>query len=121
MQLKKYPTAIADIATQIADLDYAIVTLKLEAEAIETVADSSVAFAEVLKNDAQRKAKKAEMLQENQRYQEIVSKLNLNQLNKGKLIAQLEQLRGEFSVMKLQRKSRIANAITGLEIEELVS
>lgn len=121
MQLKKYPSAIAQTLNQIADLDHEIITLKLEAEAIETAVDSTVAFAEVLKNDGQRKAKKAELLQQSDRYQEVVTKLNLNQLNKAKLMAQLELLRGEFSVMKLQRKTRIANAITGLEIEELIA
>uniref|UniRef100_A0A832H3W8 Uncharacterized protein n=1 Tax=Oscillatoriales cyanobacterium SpSt-402 TaxID=2282168 RepID=A0A832H3W8_9CYAN len=121
MQLKKYPSAIADTLNQIADLDYAIVTLKFEAEAIETVIESTVAFAEALKNDTQRKAKKAEMLQQSDRYQEIVTKLSLNQLNKAKLTARLEQLRGEFSVMKLQRKAGIVRNLTGLDIEEIAS
>ncbi len=100
MHLNDYPAAIALAAQALADLEARITTLKLEAERCECEVELDVAFDGSLKNEQQRKVRKAQMLNERQLYTDIQQ--NLVELDRERAIAQgtLERLRNELSILR---------------------
>ncbi|NJL22236.1 MAG: hypothetical protein HC895_17705, partial [Leptolyngbyaceae cyanobacterium SM1_3_5] len=79
-----------------------------------------VAFESSLKNDNQRKARRFEILQENDDYQLLLNKLVMLTSQKSNGLSHLEYLRNQFSVAKLEARWAIAEKLVGLESRELV-
>ncbi len=67
-----------------------------------------VAFDPELKNEQQRKAKKAEMLRQSGDYEEFNNYLAKNSFKRSHLEIQLEQLKNEFATLKLSKREQIA-------------
>lgn len=98
MQLNEYPAAIESAANQVAGLEAGISNLKLELNGCELEADLNIAFDAELKNDNQRKAKRAALLAKDDRY----APKTLIEMMQQKACAQarLEALRHEFELVK---------------------
>lgn len=118
--LAQYPSAIAQAAQAMNDIDTRIADLRLHLAKLEGNAEMVVAFETALKNDNQRKARRFEVLQANPEYAEAMKVLNHLSADKAHATARLEHLRNEFSVAKLETQLAIAQKLTGLDSRELV-
>lgn len=120
MQLSYYPDAIAQAAQRANEIDSQLMAVKHQIDRFEGNADRVAAFEMDLKNDAQRKARRFEVLLVNQEYQKSIDtqiRLTFDQAN---AIAHLEYMRNQFSVAKLEARLAIARQLTDLESRELV-
>jgi hypothetical protein len=120
LKLSHYPVAIAQAAQKVVELDYQLVQVREQMTIFEGQADITVATDQSLKNDAQRKAHRFELLQINQEYQQAQNFLTQLTTEKANAIARLEFLRNQFSVAKLEARYMIAQQLSGLETRELV-
>ena len=120
MRLSEYPAAIAQAAQAVNSWDQRIAQLRQDLARREGNADMIVAFEESLKNENQRKARRFEILQSDQDYQQLQDKLMRFTTEKSNKLAELERLRNQFSVAKLEVRWAIAEKLIGLEARELV-
>lgn len=120
LALNQYPSAIAQAAQMVNELEFQIAEVKQHLARLEGNADMVVAFETALKNDNQRKARRFEVLQVNPEYQRAMEAFNRVSTDRANAIARLEHLRNEFSVAKLEARLAIAQQLTGLESRELV-
>lgn len=120
MQLNAYPTAIAAAAQSLADLEGKFQACKQAIELAESDADLSVAFDQDLKNDNQRRARKAEILKHDSRYQEMIRDLLLLANDRTDALNDLERLRNQFAVAKIESRMQIAQMLVGLDSRDLV-
>ena len=118
--LSQYPSAIAQAAQAVNEMEYQIAEVRQHIAKLEGTADMVVAFETALKNDNQRKARRFEVLQVNQEYQRALDALNRLSTEKANALARLEHLRNEFSVAKLEARLSIAQQLTGMEARELI-
>ncbi len=110
LSLSQYPSAIAQSAQAVNELEYQMVEVRQHIARLEGNAEMIVAFETALKNDHQRKARRFEVLQVNQEYQRALDALNRVSTEKANALARLERLRNEFSVVKLEtRLTRCVN------------
>lgn len=119
-RLNRYPAAIAQAAERVNELDSQIMAVQQLISREEGNADRVSAFDTALKNDAQRKARRFEVLLTHQEYQTAVNTLMRLTVDKANAIAHLEYLRNQFSVAKLAVRLEIAKQLTDLESRELV-
>ena len=120
MQLSHYPSAIADSAQRVNELDSQIMAVQQLIYREEGNADRISAFDPDLKNDSQRKARRFEVLLINQEYQTAINTLMRLNAEKANALAHLEYLRNQFSVGKLEARLAIAQQLTDFESRELV-
>jgi hypothetical protein len=120
LKLSHYPVAIAQAAQKVIELDYQLANIRERMTTFEGEADIKVAADRELKNDAQRKAQRFELLQVNQEYQKAQDFFMQLNAEKSNAIARLEYLRNQFSVAKLEARLIIAQQLSGLESRELV-
>ncbi|MFH7030243.1 MAG: hypothetical protein ACHBN1_34020 [Heteroscytonema crispum UTEX LB 1556] len=128
MQLSHYPTAlgfalaegIAQAAQRFNEIDSQLMAVQYQINRFEGNADRVSAFESDLKNDAQRKARRFEVLLVNQEYQKAMDTLIRLSAEKANAIAHLEYLRNQFSVAKLEARLAIAQQLTDFESRELV-
>lgn len=120
MQLNHYPAAIAQAAQKVNEIDSKLMAVQHQINRFEGNADRSAAFDMDLKNDAQRKARRFEVLLVNQEYQKAMDTLIQLTTEKANAVAHLEYLRNQFSVGKLQARLAIAQQLTDFEARELV-
>lgn len=113
MQLDDYPKAIAQLQAQILKLDQQIRTLNESAVVFLAAIDRHIAFDVTLKNDNQRKAKRVELMETSPDYIEASLALKYAQDKRGELDIELQLLRNQFSLLKLDRRETIAR----LELE----
>ncbi len=120
MQLNNYPAAIAQAAERVNEIDSQLIAVQQQINRFEANADRVAAFDMDLKNDAQRKARRFEVLLINQEYQKAVDTQIQLTAQKANSIAHLEYLRNQFSVAKLETRLTIAQQLTDFESRELV-
>ncbi len=120
MQLSHYPGAIAQAAQRVNEIDSQWMAVQLQINRFEGNADRIAAFETDLKNDAQRKARRFEVLLVNQEYQTAIDTLNRLTTEKANALAHLEYLRNQFSIAKLEARLKIAQQLTDFESRELV-
>lgn len=120
LELSHYPTAIAQAAQQMNEVDSQLMAVQQQIDRFEGNADRAAAFDLDLKNDAQRKARRFEVLLVNQEYQKAMDTQIRLTAAKANAIAQLEYLRNQFSVAKLEARLAIAHQLTDFESRELV-
>ena len=120
LKLSEYPVAIAQAAAKIVELDYELSALRQLIVALEGRANIIVVSDSRLKNFAQRKARRFELLQFNREYQKALHLISELAAEKSNAIAHLEYLRNEFSVAKLEARLAIAQQLCRLESKELV-
>jgi hypothetical protein len=120
LNLDQYPTTIKQAAQNVNEIEHQLSEVRLHLSRLEGNADMVVAFETNLKNDHQRKARRFEVLQTNAEYERGMRVLMHLTTDKANALAQLEYLRNEFSVAKLQVRQDIAQKLTGFEEVELV-
>ena len=120
MQLNHYPTAIAQAAQRVNEIDVSQLAVQQVIHRMEGHADRVAAFEPELKNDNQRKARRFEVLLTDQEYQKAVDKAMQLTGEKANALAHLEYLRNQFSVAKLEARLAIAQQLTDFESRELV-
>ncbi|MFN6564483.1 MAG: hypothetical protein RMY28_032460 [Nostoc sp. ChiSLP01] len=120
MQLSHYPAAIAQAAQRANEIDSQLMAVQQQINRFEGNADRVAAFEMDLKNDAQRKARRFEVLLVNQEYQKAMDTLIRLTGEKANAIGHLEYLRNQFSVAKLEARLAIAQQLTDFESRELV-
>ncbi|MBD2454185.1 hypothetical protein H6G80_08840 [Nostoc sp. FACHB-87] len=120
MQMNHYPSAIAQAAQRVNELDSQLMAVQQQINRFEGNADRAAAFDVDLKNDAQRKARRFEVLLLNHEYQKAVDTQIQLTVEKANAIAHLEYLRNQFSVAKLEARLAIAQQLTDYESRELV-
>ncbi|MFN6565836.1 hypothetical protein [Dendronalium sp. ChiSLP03b] len=120
MQLSHYPTAIAQAAQRMNEVDSQLMAIQLQINRFEGNADRASAFDMDLKNDAQRKARRFEVLVVNQEYQKAMDMQIQLTVERSNAFAHLEYLRNQFSVAKLEARLAIAQQLTDFESRELV-
>ncbi|WP_298908855.1 hypothetical protein [uncultured Nostoc sp.] len=120
MQLSHYPAAIAQAAQRTNEIDSQLMAVQHQVNRFEGNADRTAAFEMDLKNDAQRKARRFEVLLVNQEYQKSIDTQIRLTLDKANAIAHLEYLRNQFSVAKLEARLAIVQQLSDLESRELV-
>jgi hypothetical protein len=108
MNLNEYPTAIARLQTQLTSFDLAVEHTQATLKQIESEIDSAIAFDATLKNDAQRKAKRQQLLDEHPNYWEQQEILGQARAKRESVFIELCLRRNEFSVLKLERREAIA-------------
>jgi hypothetical protein len=120
MRLSVYPDAIAKAAEAVNLLDRRIGEVRQDIVRLEGKADLVVAFEVGLKNEDQRKARRFQILQDNPEYRLLQEALLQLTMERSNAIVQLERLRDQFSVAKLDARLAIAEKLTALESRELV-
>lgn len=120
MQLSHYPSAIAQAAQRVNEIDSQIMAVQQLIYREEGIADTRSAFDSDLKNDTQRKARRFETLLVNQEYQTAINTLLRLNAEKANAASHLEYLRNQFSVAKLEARKAIALQLTDFESRELV-
>ena len=120
MQLSHYPAAIVQAAQRANEIDSQLMAVQHQVNRFEGNADRVAAFEMDLKNDAQRKARRFEVLLVNQEYQKAIDTQIRLTLDKVNAIAHLEYLRNQFSVAKLEARLAIAQRLSDFEARELI-
>ncbi|MBW4627528.1 MAG: hypothetical protein KME49_18995 [Brasilonema octagenarum HA4186-MV1] len=111
---------IAQAAQRVNKVDSQLMAVQLQINRFEGNADRAAAFDMDLKNDAQRKSRRFEVLLVNQEYQKAMDTLIQLTTEKANAVAHLEYLRNLLSVAKLQARLTIAQQLTDFESHELV-
>ncbi|MBI1240795.1 hypothetical protein [Umezakia ovalisporum] len=119
-ELSHYPTAIAEAAQGVNKIDSQLMAVQQQISRFEGNADRAAAFDMDLKNDAQRKARRFEVLLVNQEYQQAMDTQMRLMAEKANAIAHVEYLRNQFTVAKLEARLAIAQQLTDFESRELV-
>ena len=120
MQLSHYPSAIAQATQRVNEIDSQLMAVQQQVNRFEGNADRIAAFEMDLKNDAQRKARRFEVLLINPEYQKAIDTQIRLTTEKANALAHLEYVRSQFSVAKLEARLALAQQLTGLESRELV-
>ena len=107
-KLKQYPKAIASVEEKLLKLNQEIAIENQLISFLDAELEKAIANDKELKNEQQRKTKRLE-LQQQPDYLEVKRKLTQVKEERDRQLIQLNQLRSEFSVMKLEVRMQIAN------------
>ncbi|MFN6460808.1 MAG: hypothetical protein RMZ41_003045 [Nostoc sp. DedVER02] len=116
MQLHDYPGAIAQLQYQLLNLNQQIEKISQSINRICNQFEAQVAFDPELKNDQQRKAKKTELIRQSGDYESLSSAIAKETFKRSQVEIQLEQLKSEFSVLRLLKREAIARMEAQTEI-----
>lgn len=105
-ELNKYPDLIFLATKKLTEIDNAIAMLNLSLSRQESIVDSQLAFDSSLKNEAQRQAKRSEML--NDVYRDSKIELIAMRHDRSLYAAALQQLENEFKIAVLAMRLKIA-------------
>jgi hypothetical protein len=107
MKLIDYPTAIAQKQRELLRADQHVRRLQDVLNRLIAEVDTTIAFDVDLRNDAQRKAKRIELMKSAE-YQRAFANLLMAQDNRAEIDIDLNLLRNQFSVLKLDKREAIA-------------
>ncbi len=107
MKLIDYPAEIAEKQRQLLRIEQHIRRLQEIVNGLTAEIDTAIAFDSVLKNDAQRKAKRLELMSTAE-YRKAVANLLMAQDERSEIEIDTNLLRNQFSVLKLQLREAIA-------------
>lgn len=106
MKLLDYPAAIAEQQRKVLQADQRIRRLQDVVYHLTAEIDTAIAFDASLKNDAQRKAKRLELMSAVE-YRTAVANLQIAQDQRAELDIDLTLLRNQLSVLKLEKREAI--------------
>ena len=107
MQLSNFPHAIANSSYELLALGAKIRDIRSAILDIESEIDNVIAFSE-FKNEAQRKAAKAQMLKENESYSELATRLQKLTDEYSHAEVGMNLIKNNFAIAKLEARERIA-------------
>ncbi|MBF2002223.1 MAG: hypothetical protein IGS50_10430 [Synechococcales cyanobacterium C42_A2020_086] len=108
MRLIDYPAAIAERQRELLQAEQHVRRLQDILNRITAEIDTTIAFDSDLRNDAQRKAKRIEMMQSAE-YRKAVANLQMAQDRRAEIEIDLTLLRNQFSVLRLELREAIAS------------
>ena len=108
LTLQELPRAIADLQQEIADIDLSVSDQKQQVGFCLSAIDRQVASDSSLKNDTQRKARKAELMETDGDYQQAARELRRLEILKAELDIDLDLLLNLFAIRKLAERRAIA-------------
>lgn len=108
MRLIDYPVAIAERQRHLLQTEQHIRRLQDIVTRLTAEIDTAIAFDKDLKNDAQRKAKRLELMSVPD-YRRASANLQITQDERAEIEIDLSLLRNQFSVLKLQLREAIAS------------
>jgi multidrug resistance efflux pump len=106
MKLIDYPAAIAERQRDLLQADQRIRRLQDTLNRLTAEIDTAIAFDTELRNDAQRKAKRLELMSSAE-YRKAVATLQMAQDERAEIEIDLSLLRNQFSVLKLEKREAI--------------
>ncbi len=106
MRLIDYPDAIAQKQRQLLQTEQQIRRLQEALNNITAAIDTTIAFDTTLKNDAQRKARRTEMLRKAE-FRNALNKLQLTQDRRTEIEIDLNLLRNQFAVLMLELRESV--------------
>ena len=107
MKLVDYPATIAERQRDLLQADQRIRRLQDVLNRLTADIDTTIAFDTELRNDAQRKAKRLELMSSAE-YRKAVANLQIAQDERAEVEIDLSLLRNQFSVLKLEKREAIA-------------
>lgn len=107
MNITLYPQFIADLQRKLLNQQQAARRIKDALIAFDREIDHLIAFDTDLKNDSQRKVKKAEM-QAGEDYQALLIDLRRMEDSQTETEIELQLMQNQFSILKLELRERIA-------------
>ncbi|UIE39545.1 hypothetical protein [Leptodesmis sichuanensis] len=107
MKLIDYPAEIAEKQRQLLRIEQHIRRSQEIVNGLTAEIDTAIAFDSDLKNDAQRKAKRLELMSTAE-YRKAVANLLMAQDERAEIEIDTNLLRNQFSVLKLQLREAIA-------------
>lgn len=107
-RLTQYPEAIAGLQRRLLRTDQQIRQLSESVAIFSAAIDRQIAFDPTLKNDAQRRARRTELLESDGDYITASISLKEAQDRREDLLIELQLLRNQFSVLKLGMREAIA-------------
>jgi hypothetical protein len=107
MKLIDYPAAIAEKQHQLLRAEQYVRRLKDVVDRLTAEIDTDIAFDTELRNDAQRKAKRIELMK-GAEYRKALANLQIAYDERAELEIDLNLLRNQFSVLKLEKRETIA-------------
>jgi hypothetical protein len=107
-QLQQFPEAIADLQHRILRADQQIRQLSESVAIFSAAIDREIAFDPNLKNDAQRRARRSELMESDGDYIEAANALKSEQDKREMLLIELQLLHNQFAVLKLGMREAIA-------------
>jgi hypothetical protein len=108
MELSKYPRAIESQELEVHELETKAGILKAAIVEAESEIDAQIAFDESLKNEAQRKAKRWELVKANPKLQQLRDELAETEYNAEIAAIRCRRLQAVFSLQKLEKREAIA-------------
>lgn len=108
MNLKDYPNAIAQLQRRILDLDQTLIGLTETVSILGVELEKQVLSDPSLTNDSKRKARRLELQQSDLDYCKAANQLKTAQVERDRLDIDLQLLRNQFSVLKLEERRAIA-------------
>jgi hypothetical protein len=108
MKLNEYPNAIAKLQRQILDLDQHLIGLQETLSILAVELEKQIIADASLTNDTKRKAKRLELQQSDLDYCKASIELKTTQAKRDALEIDLQLLRNQFSVLKLEERKAIA-------------
>ncbi|GAB4377990.1 MAG: hypothetical protein Kow00121_28940 [Elainellaceae cyanobacterium] len=107
MKLLDYPATIAEKQRELLQTDQRIRRLKDVLDRLTAEIDTTIAFDAELRNDAQRKAKRLDLMKSGE-YRKAVANFQIAQDERAALEIDLALLRNQFSVLKLEKREAIS-------------
>jgi hypothetical protein len=108
MQLNEYPKAIAKLQRRLLNLDHLVIEVQETIAILSNSIEREIINDATLTNDAKRKAKRLELQQSDTDHWKASNELRATQRQRDTLDIELQQLRNEFSVLKLEERRAIA-------------
>jgi hypothetical protein len=109
--LNEYPKAIADKERLLLEAIEKGKDEKRKLEKLLLEIEGLIAYDSELKNEQQRKVRKSELLKENYQHEEITRTLEKLEKRKREIEIQLDLLKNEFSVAKLEVRMKYAEML----------
>ena len=107
MKLIDYPAEIAEKQRQLLRAEQHLRRLQDILNRLTAEIDTAIAFDSDLKNDAQRKAKRLELMRSAE-FRKAIANLQIAEDERAEMEIDLALLRNQFSVLKLQLREAIA-------------
>lgn len=115
--LKQYPDMIFDQELKLLDLLQDKNQCKSDLDLFMLGIDNEIAANKELKNESQRKAAKRELLVDNQVYSELVERLENSDRTFRIAQSNLDKIKNDFSVAKIEVRFLISQSIVSKELE----
>jgi hypothetical protein len=112
MHLKQYPKAIAAQQTQLLELRQAIRQTRGTVAGKELELDRAVAHDDTLKNEAQRKVRRSELVSQDTDLLHLLERLDELDDQKEAAEIELNRLVSQFAIAKLEKRQTIAQMET---------